>query len=76
MLNTSERIAYLERASDILDSATMRVSKAWNDRVSQAIDVNFINQIVSVSRTAISDLNNQCSSCEIDYAQLYQLGRW
>lgn len=76
MLNTTERVNILYQSSEILDLATIRISKVWNDRVADAIDVNFINRIVANSRTAINQISAQCDSCGIEFMTLNQLGRW
>ena len=65
----------LKNSTTDLDRATARVSKVWNDRVSESIDAQYVNRIVGCCSRAITDLEGHVGQADRLYQRLYSLGR-
>lgn len=73
-LDCTYSINALKDSTSELDRATSRVSQFWNDRVSSAIDAEYINRIVERCQEAVSELEGQISRADYLYQRLYTIG--
>lgn len=74
-LNCVYQLNTLKDRTEDLDRATARVGQYWNDRVSEAIDAEYVNRIVDCCQRAITEIQTNVSRADYIYQRLYALGR-